>query len=289
MGTRNLNLGDYNIAFVLLAGGQSARYKGNKLLSTHPVSSLPLIEHSVRTLIKAKEIYLTAPSASASRALFTRACNQSTLPVQNQVTVVTGKWHSSIEAQLSQLPVNLVCNTAWKEGMASSIREGVKHVLSISSQVTLKDKTISEGTLKPGCQKEADWPTHVLFSLADLPCLVESDVLRLIEASQKNPNNIVCSQWHISREKPGVANNSGARLTVPAIFPKDMFNELLSLRGDVGAKPVINKYLKAGRVTMVPTPNAQFDIDTSQDWSRISRLFILPSHNLAQSKKPKDA
>ena len=130
MSTRNLNLGDYNIAFVLLAGGQSARYKGNKLLSTHPVSSLPLIEHSVRTLIKAKETYLTAPSASASRAVSTRACNQSTLPVQNQVTVVTGKWHSSIEAQLSQLPVNLVCNTAWKEGMASSIRVGVKHVLS---------------------------------------------------------------------------------------------------------------------------------------------------------------
>jgi len=37
----------------------------------------------------------------------------------------------------------------------------------------------------------------------------------------------------------------------------------------MGAKPVIKKYAKLGRVTAVSIPNAQFDIDTPQDWDKL--------------------
>ncbi len=77
-----------------------------------------------------------------------------------------------------------------------------------------------------------------------------------------NPNHIVCSEWQKQGE-----NNS--RLTVPAIFPEAVFSELLALSGDMGAKPVIKKYAKLGRVTAVSIPNAQFDIDTPQDWDKL--------------------
>jgi molybdenum cofactor cytidylyltransferase len=58
---------------------------------------------------------------------------------------------------------------------------------------------------------------------------------------------------------------------VPAIFPESMFSELLALQGDTGAKPIIKKYAKLGKVTAVSIPNAQFDIDTPQDWEKFKK------------------
>lgn len=231
---------NYAVALVVLAGGKSARYKGNKLLSEHPISALSLIQHSVGEVVSAR--------------------NDLALTSELPITVVTGKWHDSVNTQLkhspckvSELPISIVHNANWDEGLASSIRTGLTHLLSLSSL----SKSVSP-TAKCLCTR----PTHVLFTLADLPSLNAQDFVRLINTSYANPNHIVCSEWQKQGE-----NNS--RLTVPAIFPEAVFSELLALSGDMGAKPVIKKYAKLGRVTAVSIPNAQFDIDTPQDWDKL--------------------
>lgn len=208
----------YSVALVLLAGGQSSRFGGNKLLSEHPKSKVPLIQHSLGEVVSARD---------------------EVSPTHEQpITVVTGKWHNSVNKLLANYCVSVVHNTAWEEGIASSIRAGVYHVLNMS-------------------------PSHVLFTLADLPCLNSDDLVRLIEASKANPNKIVCSEWQVKGE-------TNKRVTVPAIFPKAVFTELLALKGDTGAKLVIKKYAKQGKVIAVSTPNAQFDIDTPEDWLNLS-------------------
>ena len=221
-----LNSNEHKVAFVMLAGGQSSRYRGNKLLSVHPNSKCPLIQHCLGEVISARD--------------------EIALVGEPPITVVTGKWHDSVEKHLSlhapQFPVSIIYNAS------SSIRTGLKHVLNMSSSVTEAS--------------EIPRPTHVLFTLGDLPSLNADDLTRLINASKAKPSNIVCSEWRADGE-------TQSRLTVPAIFPETVFRELLALKGDVGAKPVIKKYLKLDAVTTVSIPNAQYDIDTPQDWKNL--------------------
>ncbi|MCZ8529138.1 nucleotidyltransferase family protein [Alteromonas sp. PRIM-21] len=258
-----MNSDVYRLAFVLLAGGQSSRYDGNKLLSEHPITKLPLVQHSANEVIRARDAI-----GSMSK---------------HPVTVVIGKWHDSVSLQLSEAfcgltdtPIEVIHNRQWEEGIASSIRSGLSHLLSLASR--------PETSLSKPIQLEAasldTKPSHVLFTLADLPSLNTQDLIRLIDASKAYPNHIVCSEWQKHGVKDGQRDGQkdgqkdgkpNSRLTVPAIFPEAMFSELLALQGDTGAKPIIKKYAKLGKVKAVSIPNAQFDIDTPQDWENVKK------------------
>ena len=235
----------YRLGCILLAGGQSARFGGNKLVSVHPVSDKPLVAHSAQQLLE-------LPSVINSHA--TLATHTDAIHYLSQPTVVTGKWDLSVREALSHVPVSLVTNSLWQEGIASSIREGVKHLL---------------GSASPNLEANQTTPSHMLIALADLPRLTAHDLANLVAASYANPTHIVCSKW--SDEGSGnSAFNTKLKLTVPAIFPATAFKALLALTGDVGAKPVIKGYEKEGKVTAVSIPNAQFDIDTPQDWTPLA-------------------
>ena len=250
----------YCLGFVLLAGGQSSRYDGNKLLSEHPITNLPLVQHSANEVIRARD----AIGATS----------------KHPVTVVVGKWHDSVSSQLdeafcglTETSIEVIHNKQWEEGIASSIRSGLTHVLNLALRPKTAPQTFSLATsllATPALPNTK--PSHVLFTLADLPSLNTQDLIRLIDASKAYPNHIVCSEWQMHREKDGQKDGEpSSRLTVPAIFPEAMFSELLALQGDTGAKPIIKKYAKLGKVTAVSIPNARFDIDTPQDWEKIKR------------------
>ena len=250
----------YRLAFVLLAGGQSSRYAGNKLLSEHPVTKLPLVQHSANEVIRARD----AIGATS----------------KHPVTVVVGKWHDSVSSQLdeafcglTETSIEVIHNKQWEEGIASSIRSGLTHVLNLALRPKTAPQTFSLATSSLATPALPNTkPSHVLFTLADLPSLNTQDLIRLIDASKAYPNHIVCSEWQMHREKDGQKDGEpNSRLTVPAIFPEAMFSELLALQGDTGAKRIIKKYAKLGKVTAVSIPNARFDIDTPQDWDKIKR------------------
>lgn len=239
----------YRLGCILLAGGQSARFGGNKLVSVHPVSNKPLVAHSAQQLVE-------LPSVTNSHA--TLATHTDAIHYLPQSVVVTGKWDLSVREALAHVPVSLVTNSLWQEGIASSIREGVKHLL---------------GNASPRLEAGKVNPSHILITLADLPRLTAQDLASLVAASNANPTHLVCSEWcddgsgnSAFKAKP----ETKTKLTVPAIFPATAFKALLALTGDVGAKPVIKDYEKEGKVTAVSIPNAQFDIDTPQDWSPLA-------------------
>ena len=109
----------YRLAFVLLAGGKSSRYDGNKLLSEHPITKVPLVQHSVYEVIRARDETVSIR--------------------KHPVTVVVGKWHDGVSSQLTKAfcgptktPIKVIHNTQWEEGIASSIRSGLSHLLSLS-------------------------------------------------------------------------------------------------------------------------------------------------------------
>jgi molybdenum cofactor cytidylyltransferase len=61
------------------------------------------------------------------------------------------------------------------------------------------------------------------------------------------------------------------RVGVPAIFPRVCFSELSELRGDQGARKILerNNY----RLVRVPMSNASIDLDTPEDLAALTERF----------------
>jgi molybdenum cofactor cytidylyltransferase len=54
---------------------------------------------------------------------------------------------------------------------------------------------------------------------------------------------------------------------VPAIFPRSVFSDLVALRGDVGARVLLQR--NPDRVVRVPMASAAIDLDTPEDLLKI--------------------
>lgn len=94
----------------------------------------------------------------------------------------------------------------------------------------------------------------VLVLLCDQPLIERPQVDLLINAWSANPEKIIASKY---------ADTTG----VPAIIPRTYFQQLLKLTGDEGAKKILARF--SNDVVTVPIPEAEYDIDTQEDFARL--------------------
>jgi molybdenum cofactor cytidylyltransferase len=139
-------------------------------------------------------------------------------------TVVLGARAAQLAPLLTHSPASIVINREWREGLASSIRAGVARLPS-------------------SC-------TAVLLMLVDQAAVTTEDLERLVGAWRRQPDYIVAARH-------------GVTTGVPAIFPRSAFPDLASLRGDVGARLLLQR--NPDRVVRVPMASAAIDIDTPED------------------------
>jgi CTP:molybdopterin cytidylyltransferase MocA len=118
------------------------------------------------------------------------------------VTVVTGCRAADMGATLDGLPVTILENPAWEEGMASSIRAGV-------------------AALAPGT-------SGVLLLLCDQPAVDAELLSRLQAAHRADPEAVVACGY-------------GGTLGVPTLIPARHFSRLLALAGDEGARALLRE------------------------------------------------
>ena len=156
---------------IVLAAGASTRFGSPKQLTR--VNGVPLLQ-----------LMLSRATAVAGHA----------------VTVVLGANASDVVPALGRLPVSLVINRDWNEGLASSIRAGVRSL--------------------PGSCGGA------LLLLADQASITSADLQRLADSWARNPRAIVAAQY---------AGSHG----VPALFPRSEFPALLRLQGEQGARALL--------------------------------------------------
>ncbi|SEW25079.1 CTP:molybdopterin cytidylyltransferase MocA [Chitinophaga sp. YR573] len=145
--------------------------------------------------------------------------------------VVAGKAAATIKQQLEDMSIELVINAGYAEGMASSIREGVKHLCGKHPHVA-----------------------HILIMLCDQPYVDVTHLRRLVYQQQLTA-------------APVAASNYAGRNGVPALFHQSVFPQLLALEGDTGAKHVIEGLGEA--VTIVPFPEGVVDVDTMEAYQKI--------------------
>jgi len=160
----------------------------------------------------------------AGRPLLHTAVARAADVAGSAVTVVLGARAAELSPLLTHSQASVVINRDWREGMASSIRAGVAR-------------------LPASC-------TAVLLMLVDQAAVTAEDLKRLASAWRRQPDYIVAARY-------------GMTTGVPAIFPRSVFPGLASLRGDVGARVLLQR--NPDRVVRVPMASAAIDIDTPED------------------------
>lgn len=158
--------------------------------------------------------------------LVRRAAEAALAAGSGSVHVVVGAEVAGVRAALDGLPVELVVNEAWREGMASSIRAALEAI---------------EGRERP--------VETLVLMLCDQPGVSGDLLRRLLETYRTTRAPVVASRYP---EGPGV----------PALFHAELFPQLKALGGDVGARQLI-RHLDRDVVT-IPFA-APDDIDTPAD------------------------
>ena len=148
--------------------------------------------------------------------------------VGKPVVVILGANCRLVHSQIAHLPVHILYNPEWSQGMSSSIRKGIKAMLWYSPE--------TEG---------------VIFTVCDQPYIAPELFLEMISLGDRS-------------DKPVIACRYDNVLGTPVLFKKECFEELLAVKGNEGARNFIQSH--PGSVEEVPFPLGIYDVDTMQDY-----------------------
>lgn len=193
-----------NIAVVVLAAGGSSRLGRPK----------QLVEFKGKTLLE-----LTMEKADM-------------LGFQTKILVLGAK-HQEIQEQTDTDGFTVVVNPDWEQGLASSIKLGLKTALTV---------------------KELE---HALFLVSDQPFLEHINLTKLVHTQ-------------LTQHPKGTYSQYGENIGVPAIFNKEAFPLLMELEGDEGAKKLI--YAKEFDYGTETFNKGGFDVDTEEDVRQLKKM-----------------
>lgn len=161
--------------------------------------------------------------SSLLRRALSAACESGMGPVY----AILGSNAESMKTELAGLPAKAVVNDLWEEGIASSLRCGLRQARS--------DNPGMDGILVMVCDQPA----------------VEADTLRILAAIRNQADAALA------------ACSYGDTLGTPALFHHSLFAELQTLQGDAGAKRVIERHRE--EAVFLDFPEGVTDIDTEAD------------------------
>ena len=162
------------------------------------------------------------------RTIINAACEAGCSPV----VVVIGSNDEKIHPELAHAKVIEVRNANWQRGIGSSIRSGVQALIDYAPDVAA-----------------------ILLLVCDQPAVNARVIQNLIATRETTKKEIVASSY---------ADTVG----VPALFDRSLFERLLSLGDEAGAKSIILQNLD--RVAQFAFPEGAIDIDTWEDWEKFN-------------------
>jgi molybdenum cofactor cytidylyltransferase len=166
------------------------------------------------------------------------ACEVAAIRPCELIVVVNESNHAAIVDALADLPVRIVVNRRAQQGIATSIGLAAEGVSRVSRALIILQ--------------------------GDQPFVDRAMLRRLI------------AEWR--RGSPEfVASSYGGLVTTPVLFARRLFAELVALRGDRGAKVVLERHAAKGRIIEFP-PWRGSDVDTPRDYQKARRLSTRPPH-----------
>ena len=167
------------------------------------------------------------------RTLLRRAAQTALESIYHPVVVVLGANFEPSKAEIEDLAVEIVFNKNWQCGLSSSIKAGVENLLQIAPDAAA-----------------------VVITLADQPLVTALHLNLFAEKFEQSRNAVIAAEYNKT-------------LGVPALFAREIFNDLGKLPGDKGAKPLIEKHRPS--LSTIALPEAAFDIDTPQDYASLKQ------------------
>jgi molybdenum cofactor cytidylyltransferase len=195
----------YKIGAVVLAAGRASRM--GELKQLLPIDGQPMVRRVTEAVCAAVETD------------------------GGQVVVVVGAQTEAVTEALSGLPVDIVVNEAWVEGMSTSLRAGIDAL---------------DGEVQAA-----------LIVLADQPTLTPSLLKTLVD------------RYHATGA-PIVAPFYQGRRGNPVLFDRSLFAELLAVEGDRGGRALISRYKDQVDRVDVDDPAVILDVDTRQDYAKVT-------------------
>jgi molybdenum cofactor cytidylyltransferase len=191
------------IAAIVLAAGRSTRMGAiNKLIAE--IGGKPLVR-------------IAAEQALASRA--------------SPVIVVTGHERERVDAALSGLPVRIVHNPDYADGLGTSLKAGIGAVPA-----------------------EAD---GAIVCLGDMPQVSGALIDKLIAAFDPERGALI------------VVPSIDGRRGNPVVWSRRFFHDLMQIQGDIGARHLIGAYAEAVAEVPVADDAALTDVDTPESLSAV--------------------
>lgn len=149
--------------------------------------------------------------------------------LSKEIIVVFGAYQDENKRITSRFQIKAVVNENWEKGIGSSIKCGLRNML-IENPIL----------------------DAVIISVCDQPYLSSYIFDGLIKTYKKSNKKIITSAY---------ADSIG----VPVLYDKSLFNELLSIPDDSGAKKYIIEKASADIIATFPFPKGEIDIDTVED------------------------
>lgn len=147
------------------------------------------------------------------------------------VIVVTGFNHELIAKKIDSSEIKTTFNPDWELGMSSSINKGLNKTLQLYPEIE-----------------------KCIFAVCDQPFVSHFIFENLIDVYHKTKKGIIASSY-------------AETLGTPVLFDKKYFSELLNLKGQEGAKKIINRFLED--TASVPFEKGEIDIDTEEDYNKL--------------------
>jgi molybdenum cofactor cytidylyltransferase len=147
----------------------------------------------------------------------------------SEVVVVLGKKTEDMRCPLERTGAKVIVNPFYRRGMSTSIRKGIR-------------------TIDPGSE-------GILIALGDQPFLKTATINALIRAFTRGKQTIIV---------PSFQGQKGH----PVIFHRKYERELLRLKGDVGARSILQRYPGDVRCLRVRAKGVVKDIDTRDDYRK---------------------
>ena len=190
----------------------------------------PILHPAVVVLAAGRSARLGRPKQLVSKdgsTLLNRALSAACDAGLGPVYAIIGSDAETICDELAGLPARAVFNDGWHEGIASSIRCGVHHAIS--------DNQDTDG---------------ILFMACDQPAVTSDTLRNLMEIREK-------------ADAPLAACSYGGTHGIPALFHGSLFDELIALKGDAGAKQVMLSRIR--EAVFLDFPEGVTDIDTEAE------------------------
>jgi molybdenum cofactor cytidylyltransferase len=170
------------------------------------------------------------------QTLLRHAAEVATASPCRPLVLVTGALHDELLPEIDGLPFHVVRNDSWADGMGGSIAAGLAELESAAETAASTAKVDA-----------------VIVILCDQPLLTPEIIGELIVQFQATRQPVVASAY---------AGTQG----VPALFSREIFSQLLELRGAAGARELLQQY---AHLPTVDFPGGATDVDTEAQYAAL--------------------